>query len=205
MEIAYHEGSTSDSRIVHNRGEGLFYATAWESWYPSFGAFDDRTRFSLHFVSPKKFKFLASGRLVKSEKEKDGYISDWDTDVPLGVVGFNYGDFVEKDQGDANLKVSAYGGKEVPNELKGLKDAIDMAELAGGGKALLQCTLTQSGVSDDFMMRVPLYLTMGKSVQRMGFVQVKGSKTVPVHVPLSAQPDRISINEYHELLAVEHE
>lgn len=46
---------------------------------------------------------------------------------------------------------------------------------------------------------------MGKSVQRMGFIQVKGSKTVPVQVPLSAQPDRISINEYHELLAVEHE
>jgi aminopeptidase N len=76
---------------------------------------------------------------------------------------------------------------------------------APNGKSVLQCSLTQSGVSDQFEMRVPLYLAVGKNVQRMGFIRVKGSSTVPVQVPLSAHPDRVSIDEYHELLAIERQ
>ncbi|HMD86849.1 MAG TPA: M1 family aminopeptidase [Terriglobia bacterium] len=481
LKIAYEEDSTTDSRIVHQRGSGLFYVTARESWFPSFGSTDDRTRFSLHFLSPKKYKFVATGRLVKSGMEKDAYQSDWDTDIPLAVVGFNYGDFVEKDQADSNLRVAAYAGKEVPDELKGLQDAIAMADAAGGangphdvagqlgittggfntaanaqyaagisfqafklyeyffgqlpfktisvteqpvrgyaqswptliflpydslldattrhqlrlqdspeamefynvvavhemahqwwghvvgwktyrdqwlsegfaefsaslyvrrlqtekirsywdlkrrfllsknqaghrpvdvgplylnfqlnaklepqnsfmiyakgayvlemlrllmedpkqrdpnqrfidmmhdfvttyanrnasttdfqrlvekhmgepmdwffneyvygteiptydfqyavkpapdGKAILQCSLTQSGVSNQFEMRVPLYLAIGKGIQRMGFIRIKGASTVPVEIPLSGRPDRISIDEYHEILAIEHQ
>ena len=133
LKIAYDEDSSShDSRIVHQRGSGLFYVTARESWFPSFGAFDDRTRYSLHFLSPKKFQFIATGRLVKSGKGKEGLETNWDSDVPLSVVGFNYGDFVEKSQSDSDLTVTAYGGKEIPDELKGLDNAIDMAELSRG-------------------------------------------------------------------------
>jgi hypothetical protein len=132
LKIAYDEDSTRDSRIVFQRGEGLYYVTARESWFPSFGAFDDRTRFSLHFLSPKKFTFVGTGRLVKSSKDKEAVESQYDSDVPLSVVGFNYGDFVEKKQADADLTVAAYGGKQIPDELQGLSNAIDMAELAGG-------------------------------------------------------------------------
>ena len=132
LKIAYDEDSTRDSRIVHQQGNGLFYVTARESWFPSFGAFDDRTHFTMHFLSAKKYKFVATGRMLSSEKNKDSYESAWDTDIPLGVVGFNYGDFVEKSQADSNLSVAAYAGKEVPDELKELSSQINMAELGGG-------------------------------------------------------------------------
>jgi len=132
VKIGYEEDSTHDSRIVFQKGEGLYYVTARESWFPSFGAFDDRTHYTLHFLSPKKFKFVGTGRLVKSSKDKEGLETDWDTDVPLSVVGFNYGDFVEKSQSNSGLTVTAYGGKEIPDELKGLTSAIDMAELQSG-------------------------------------------------------------------------
>jgi len=115
---------------VHDAG--LYYVTARESWFPSFGAFDDRTRYTLHFLSPKKFQFVGTGRLVKSGKDKEGLETNWDSDVPLSVVGFNYGDFVEKSHSDSDLTVTAYGGKEIPDELKGLSSAIDMAELSSG-------------------------------------------------------------------------
>ena len=132
LRIAYEEDSTRDSRIVHQQGAGLYYVTARESWFPSFGAFDDRTRFVLHFRSPKKFKFLGTGRLVKSEKKGDVFESEWESEIPYGVVGFNYGDFVDSTQSDPNLSVTAYSGKQVPDELKGLEAAIDMAELSQG-------------------------------------------------------------------------
>jgi hypothetical protein len=481
LKIAYEEDSNTSSRIIHQQGSGLFYVTARESWFPSFGAFDDRTRYSLHFVSPKKYTLVATGRLVKSEKNKDTVESDWQTDVPLAVVGFNYGDFVEKSQADSSFKVTAFGGKDIPDELKELQAAMTTAEMSTGiygmkdvegqagissggfntaantqyaagvsfqalklfdylygplpfkafsvteqpvrgyaqswptliflpydslldsttrhqlrlqdspqaiefynlaavhemshqwwghvvgwktyrdqwlsegfaefsasiyarrfksesirsywdlrrqwllsdnrgghrpvdvgplylnyqlntylepensrmiyekgayvlemlrllmedprqrdpdqpfidmmhdfvttyaernastadfqrivekhvrqpmdwffneyvygtevptynfqynvkpgpaGKALLQCSLTQSGVSDQFEMRVPLYVTMGKKVDRLGFIRVKGSSTSPVEIPLPRQPDRVSIDEYHDILAIEHQ
>ena len=74
-----------------------------------------------------------------------------------------------------------------------------------GGKSILQCSLTQSGVSDQFEMRVPLYMITGKTVRPMGFIRIKGSSTIPVQIALPAPPDRISIDEYHEVLAVERQ
>ena len=132
LKIDYAEDSTHDSRIIYQQGSGLYYVTSRESWFPSFGPFDDRTVFSLHFRSPKKYQLIATGRLVKSEKQRDALETDWETDVPYSVIGFNYGDFVEKSHSDAQLTVTAYGGKEIPDELRGLKSAIDMGDLAGG-------------------------------------------------------------------------
>jgi hypothetical protein len=132
MRIAYAEDSTRDSRIVRQRGSGLYYVTARESWFPSFGAFDDRTQYSLNIRSPKKFKFVATGRLVKSEKAKDFLETDWQSEIPYSVVGFNYGDFADKSQSDPSFTVTAYSGKEIPDELRALSSAMDMAELAAG-------------------------------------------------------------------------
>jgi hypothetical protein len=132
MRIAYAEDSTRDSRIVHQRGSGLYYVTARESWFPSFGAFDDRTQYSLHMRSPKKFKFIGTGRLVKSEKDKDFLETEWESEIPFSVVGFNYGDFADKSQSDPNFTVTAYSGKQPPDELKGLSSAIATADLARG-------------------------------------------------------------------------
>jgi aminopeptidase N len=132
MKISYEEDSTRESRIIHQEGDGLYFVGARTSWYPSFGASDDRTRFKLHFTSPKKFKFVATGREISSEKSKDSVESEWESEIPYNVVGFNYGNFVEKSKSDANLTVTAYAGKETPNELKGLESAMDMYDLAQG-------------------------------------------------------------------------
>jgi hypothetical protein len=147
LKIDYAEDSTHDSRIIYQQGSGLYYVTSRESWFPSFGSFDDRTVFSLHMRSPKNYKFVATGRLVNSAKSGDALETDWETDVPYSVVGFNYGNFLEKSHSDANLTVTAYGGKEIPDELKGLQAAIDTAELEGAshGELASQLGITTGG------------------------------------------------------------
>jgi len=148
MKVDYTEDSTHESRIIFQRGSGLYYVTSRESWYPSFGAFDDRTLFTLHLRSPKKYKLIATGRLVRSEKQHDALETDWETDVPYGVVGFNYGDFVEKSHSDPHLTVTAYSGREIPDELRGLQSALDMADLASGprgGSVAGQLGITTGG------------------------------------------------------------
>ncbi len=132
LRIAYEEDSTRDSRVVHQQGSGLYYVTARESWYPSFGAYDDRTSFSLSFRSPKKFKFVGTGRRTSSEKAGDFLETVWESEIPYSVAGFNYGDFVDKSQSDPELTVTAYSGREIPDELQGLQAAISTEEFRGG-------------------------------------------------------------------------
>ena len=133
MKISYDEDSTRDSRVIHERGSGLYYVTARESWYPSFGAFDDRTHFTLDFHSPKKYAFVATGHRVSSEKG-DELETKWESEIPYSVVGFNYGDFVNKSRSDSNLTVTVYGGRAIPDELKNLSDAMDLYDLGHAGR-----------------------------------------------------------------------
>ncbi len=132
IKVAYEEDSTRDSRIVDQQGSGLYFVGARASWFPSFGAFDDRTDFTLTVQSPKKFTMVATGNRLKSEKGKDTLDTEWKSEIPYSVVGFNYGNFVEKDQSDPKLTVAAFAGREVPDELKSVENALNTAELAAG-------------------------------------------------------------------------
>jgi hypothetical protein len=131
IKIAYAESSTRDSRIISQLGAGLFYVTSRESWFPSFGAFDDRTHYELRASSPKRYKFAASGSLTSSSQEKDNLLTVWESELPLGVIGFNYGDFAEATQSTQNFTVTAYAGKELPRELKEFESAQTLYEMAG--------------------------------------------------------------------------
>ena len=146
LNIEYAEDSTRESRVIFQRGSGLYYVTARESWFPSFGVFVDRTLFTLHFLSPKKYKLVATGRLVSSEKQSDALATAWETDAPVSVVGFNYGDFVEKTHHDPRLTVTAYAGRDIPDELSGLQTALDMSDFARGPGAL-GTTAAQLGIT----------------------------------------------------------
>jgi Peptidase family M1 domain len=132
VKITYQEDSTHDSRIINQRGSGLYYVTARESWFPSFGAFDDRTEYNLKVHSPKKYTFLGTGSEGKRVKNKDFLETEWKSPIPLSVVGFNYGNFVDKSYSGKSLTVTAYAGRAIPDELQGVSAAMDTAELAQG-------------------------------------------------------------------------
>jgi hypothetical protein len=134
LKISYREDSTRESRIIHQQGSGLYFVVARESWYPSFGAFDDRTHFTLDFHSPRKFVFVATGHQISSEKGPDDLETKWESEIPYSVVGFNYGDFVNKNQADPTLTVTAYAGREVPDVLKNVQNQLDMGQFASGNR-----------------------------------------------------------------------
>lgn len=132
VKITYAENSTRNSRLITRMGNGLFYVGERTSWYPSFGAADDRTQFHLHFTSPRKYQFVATGRLLDSKKEKNGLVTDYVSQIPFSVVGFNYGEFVKKSVSQGHFQVSVYAGKNLPDQLQGLKSQLSLAQLAQG-------------------------------------------------------------------------
>jgi hypothetical protein len=52
---------------------------------------------------------------------------------------------------------------------------------------------------------MPVYVIMGKRTVRLGLIPIKGSTTASSQVTLPSAPDRVSIDEYHDVLAVEHQ
>src|SRR5260221_10266455 len=78
-------------RVIHKAGGGNFSVGARTSWYPSVNAFGDRATYDLTFKVPKDYTLVSVGKLVKESREGDFAVSQWVSDVPLAVAGFNYG------------------------------------------------------------------------------------------------------------------
>jgi hypothetical protein len=70
----------------------------------------------------------------------------------------------------------------------------------------LHFTLTQSGVSENFVMLVPIYLEFSDRTVRLGVVTMGGNSTTEKTIPLAKPPTpikRAEIDYMHDVLAVE--
>ncbi|MFN0109286.1 MAG: carboxypeptidase regulatory-like domain-containing protein [Blastocatellia bacterium] len=108
-------------KVLTNAGGGSFYVSARTSWYPSVNAFTDRATFDLTFKVPNKYTLVSNGKLVKEAKEEDLAVTQWVSEIPLAVAGFNYGSFKKKSITDeqTGYQIEGYATTEVPDYLKG--------------------------------------------------------------------------------------
>jgi hypothetical protein len=74
---------------------------------------------------------------------------------------------------------------------------------ADEGKVLFTAAITQSGVSDNFRMRVPIYMDFDGNIMRVGSVPLTGNQTSPVKVLLPKKPKRVLLNAHHDILSTE--
>jgi len=74
---------------------------------------------------------------------------------------------------------------------------------AAGGKYHIFGTITQSEVTDDFAVLVPVYITYDKgAVSRLGGIRLVGnmSQAVDLEVSLPKRPKSVVINAMHDIL-----
>jgi hypothetical protein len=71
-----------------------------------------------------------------------------------------------------------------------------------GAEGMLSGRITQTGVSDDFVMLVPIYVDMGKGWVRLGSATVVGNSTLDLgSLKLPAVPKRAAICVFQDVLA----
>lgn len=68
----------------------------------------------------------------------------------------------------------------------------------------VSCELTQSGVTDNFAMPVPIYVDFDGTPRQLGRATMTGSKTEKFEFMLPRQPKRVLVNAWHDVLAVEN-
>lgn len=109
------------NKVLEDEGGGNFSVGARTSWYPSVNAFNDRATFDLTFKVPNKYTLVSNGKLAREGKEEDYYVTQWVSDIPLAVAGFNYGSFKKKAMTDdkTGYQVEGYATSDLPGYLRG--------------------------------------------------------------------------------------
>ncbi len=70
------------------------------------------------------------------------------------------------------------------------------------GQTILNAKITQSNVSDNFVMPVPVYVNYGKGWVELGKADLLGNRTYELkNVPLQRKPKKVAILAYQDILA----
>jgi hypothetical protein len=127
------------TKVIRSEGGGNFSVGARESWYPNVNTFNDHATYDLKFRVPKAFTLVSVGKLVRESKEGGIAVSEWKSDVPLAVAGFNYGEFKKKTVIDepSKYELEVYTTAQVPDLLQGFAEHMALTPSAMAQNALV--------------------------------------------------------------------
>jgi hypothetical protein len=110
------------------------------------------------FHVPKGLELIATGTKVSESNNGKITTTEWKTDVPLAVVGFNLGQFTMKEakveiKAGSDLTIDAYANTTPPDNMTNLGEDMDTSSLHGGGigvfspQSMLPVELSQGQVA----------------------------------------------------------
>jgi hypothetical protein len=108
--------------VVKDEGGSNYYPIARESWYPNAAqGLGDYATYHMTFHVPKGLDLIATGTRISDTNEGKITTTEWKTDVPLAVIGFNLGKFTMKeakvqDSAGDSLTIDAYANTSPPDE-----------------------------------------------------------------------------------------
>ncbi|MGD0428070.1 MAG: M1 family aminopeptidase [Candidatus Acidiferrales bacterium] len=107
-------------KVLFNAGNGSYYVSARDSWYPNLNGFGEKALYDLTFKVPPSNVLISVGKLEDQSKEAGFTVSHWVTPVPVAVAGFNYGQYKKLDYPDniTHYNLSGYYLSELPSSLQ---------------------------------------------------------------------------------------
>jgi hypothetical protein len=127
------------NKVLRDEGGGNFSVDARSSWYPNVNSFLDHATYELKFRVPKRYTLVSVGKLVNESKDGDATVSEWRSDVPIAVAGFNYGEFKKKSISDtlAKYDLEVYTTRDVPDSLIEFKQDMSLTPSAMAQNAMV--------------------------------------------------------------------
>jgi hypothetical protein len=115
--------------VLISAGDGNYFITSRESWYPNVGSFSDTATFDLTFRIPQKMQIVSVGNETSNTVSGDQRIAVWKSDTPIRVAGFNYGKFKKLSQTDkdSGFVVDVYTNPGTPDVIRTINGALEAA------------------------------------------------------------------------------
>jgi hypothetical protein len=119
--------------VISNEGGGNYFLVGRSSWYPN-TTFGDYAHYHMTFRIPKGLRMVASGTPVREAIEGNQNVSEWKTEVPQAVAGFNFGKFKREEAKLAKegYLVESYANEIEPDVIRSIKQIGEMEDLATG-------------------------------------------------------------------------
>ena len=119
----------SGKRVIRQVGPGNYFAESF-GWYPARisdegDEFAVGSDFDLHFRSPKKFEFVATGNKVSDAVDGNERITEWKSAVPLRVAGFAFGDYKLSVEKVGNTEVQVFANRSGDDMLQSIQALVD--------------------------------------------------------------------------------
>jgi hypothetical protein len=108
------------NKVIRGEGSGNFSVGARSSWYPNVNSYLDHATYDLKFRVPKQYTLISVGKLVKESKDGGATVSEWKSELPIPVAGFNFGEFRKKSVSDelAKYDLEVYTTRDVPDSIR---------------------------------------------------------------------------------------
>jgi hypothetical protein len=118
---------------VKDSGGGNFILLPRSTWYPNNWQtdFGDRATFDMTFRTPRNLTMIATARKVREWQEEKYTASQWVSEFPLTVAGFNYGEFRTQQQNEKGFDIAVYTNRSEPDELKAIQHAAEQLQREG--------------------------------------------------------------------------
>src|SRR6202041_2777807 len=145
-------------KVLEDAGNGSYYVSARDSWYPNLNGFGEKALYDLTFKVPPSNVLISVGKLEGQTTEAGFAVSHWVTPVPVAVAGFNYGRYQKIDFPDTitHYNLSGFYLTELPDSLRRFQNsALGAMSPAGMTKHALDQTRAQMQVCTAFFGRAP--------------------------------------------------
>ena len=153
-------------KVLVNAGNGSYFVSARESWYPNLNGFGEKALYDLTFKVPPSNMVISVGKLEGQTTEAGFAVSHWVTPVPVAVAGFNYGQYRKIDYPDTitHYNISGYYLTELPDSLKPYENSAFLGAMSPTAmtKYALDQTRAQMQVCTIFFGKAPydnVYIT----------------------------------------------
>ena len=127
---------------ISNEGGGNYFPNpgARESWYPnSFSPLGEYSTYDMEFRIPKGMKIAAAGSLVSEDNTSGQNVTEWKSEGPQTVAGFNLGRFKmqEVKLTKPEYLIQSYANEEPPDVIRNLLHSVnnDLPDQEVGGSA----------------------------------------------------------------------
>jgi hypothetical protein len=122
----------SGKDAISNEGGGNYFPIARTNWFPNTSDGNYST-YDMTFRIPKKMTMIATGTRLRAADEGNENISEWKSEAPQRVAGFNFGSFKKLEYVGKNFTVESYANENPPDSVRGLLMAVNQgAEMAVG-------------------------------------------------------------------------
>lgn len=142
-------------RVIQDSGNGVYFVSARDSWYPHVGDASDFAHYDLTMRWPRRLRLAATGTKLDEKEEGDFRIGHWKTESLAAIAGFNLGEYAFASVADGNYSVDVYANRQLEMSLErrfhaANEDVVANLGIPGGlrAQARLELPSTQPSPAD---------------------------------------------------------